>query len=267
MKIHNFPQRSEEWFSYREGRIGGSKAKEYSRPRYIPKEELVKFAHDKGYEFKSTITMDNIRDMMTQAELDELDYSIQMSDSIYKLIAENIAKPINENDYADRLNGRSFSMALRGEILEDEARALIAETLGEDIIPGRVWESEFNDKVYISPDGEIVDEIPLDNGVDLIVKRALEIKCLDSWKVVKAFYEQRPPDEYRQQIVQYFLVNEDLEVLYFCIYSDAFAAAPALELQIFPIYRKDVEKEVKVAKIMEENILKIVNEEVQKFIF
>lgn len=267
MKILEFEQRSEEWFAYRDGRIGGGKAKDYAKPRYISKDELVKYAQEKGYEFKPTITMNNIRELMSQQEIDELDYSVQMSDAIYKLIAENIAKPINANDYEDRTNGRKFSMALRGEILEDEARARISTELGIEVMPGRVWESDFNDKVYVSPDGEIIEETTIDDVASIIVRRAVEIKCLDSWKIVKAFYEQAPPDEYRQQIVQYFLVNENLEELYFCLYSDAFAAAPALELQIFPITRKEVEREVEAARILEENVLKIVDTEVQRFIF
>lgn len=259
MKILQIQQRSEEWYSFREGKIGGSKAKEYAKPRYIPKEELVRFAQAKGYEFKPTITVVNIREMMTQEDLDELDYSVSITDAIYKLIAEKIAKPINENDYSDRLDGRRFSMALRGEILEEEALQRVSSELSKEFIPGRVWVSDFNDEIYCSPDGEL--------EVDGKVKEAVETKCLDSWRVVKAFYDQQPPDEYRQQIVQYFLVNEELETLYFCLYSDVFASAPAMELQIFPIKREEVQLEVEMAKRLEENVLEIVNREVQKFIF
>ena len=260
MIILDIPQRSEEWFHFREGKITGSKAHDYAKPRYISKDELVRYAQEKGYEFKPTITMDNIRGLMSQEDIDELDYSIKINDQIYKLIAEKIAKPINENDYADRTEGRRFSLALRGEILEDEARSKISEHLGMDVIAGRLWQSDFNDEIIVSPDGEIISK-------DGKITRAVEIKCLDSWKIVKAFYDQAPPDEYRQQIVQYFLVNEDLETLYFCLYSDVFAAAPALELQVFMVTREEIEQEVEMARSLEENVLKIVNQEVEKFIF
>jgi len=259
MKILQISQRSEEWHTFREGKIGGSKAKDYAKPRYISKDELVKFAQAKGYEFNPTITMSNIREMMSQEDSDELDYSVTITDAIYKLIAEKIAKPINENDYSDRLDGQRFSMMARGEILEEEALQRVSYELGKEFTKGRVWVSDFNDEIYCSPDGEL--------EIEGAVKEAVETKCLDSWRVVKAFYEQQPPDEYRQQIVQYFLVNEKLETLYFCLYSDVFAAAPAMELQIFPIKRKEVEKEVEIAKRLEENVLEIVNREVDKFIF
>ena len=83
--------------------------------------------------------------MLTEDELNELYANVQINDSIYKLIAQRIAKPINPNDYADRLNGATYSAMLRGQILEDEARDLISEKLGKKIIPGRVWQSDVNE--------------------------------------------------------------------------------------------------------------------------
>lgn len=260
MKILNLEQRSDEWFHFREGKISGSKAREYASPRYILKEDLVNFAVSKGYDFPKTLTIAKIREMLTREELDELDFSTQLNDSIYKLIAERIAKPINANDYAEKLDGRAFSMAVRGEILEAEAREKIAEKLGKEIIEGRVWQADFNENIICSPDGEIANE----NGE---ITEAVEIKCLDSWKCVKAFYEQKPPTDYTKQITQYFVVNEDLEKLYFAIYSDAFALTPQLELQIFEIRREDLEEEIHESRMMEIATLKFVEQEVEKLLF
>lgn len=265
MKILDLVQRSEEWYSFREGKITGSKAKEYAKPRLILKSELIAYAESKGYIIPNkAITVKNIRDMMTPDELAELDFSVQLNDSIYKLIAERIAKPINENDYADRLGGRRFSMALRGEILEDEARLKVNEVLNLNFRPGRVWQADWHSEAVVSPDGELVEE--LSEGVELI-KDALEVKCLDSWKVVKAFYEKSYPAEYEQQAVQYFAVNKDLETLRFAIYSDVFAAAPQMECQIFTIKREDLQDEINVAIELEKNVLNLVDREVQKILF
>jgi len=71
----------------------------------------------------------------------------------------------------------------------------------------------------------------------------------------------------RYQILQYFLVNEELETLYFAIYSDVMAAAPALELQIFEIKREDIEDEIETARKMQEATLAIVEREVEKLTF
>lgn len=255
MKILDLEQRSQEWLDFHEGRISGSSAKDYSSVRYIPKTELVEFAESKGYEFPKNLTMDNIKAMLTEDELNELYANVQINDSIYKLIAQRIAKPINPNDYADRLDGATYSAMLRGQILEEEARDLISEKLGKNIIPGRVWQSEENEYMICSPDGEFEDET-----------EAVEIKCLDSWKVVKAYYEKHPPSEYKPQILQYFVVNDKLKKLYFCIYSDVFSN-PDLGLQIFELNREDYTEEIEIVKRVENATLELVEKEVQKLMF
>lgn len=262
MKILDIEQRSQEWLDFHEGRISGSSAKDYSSVRYIPKAELVEFAKSKGYEFPKNLTMDNIRAMLTEDELNELYANVQINDSIYKLIAQRIAKPINPNDYADRLDGAAYSAMLRGQILEEEARELISEKLGKRIIPGRVWQSDVNEYMICSPDGEIAESI--DEYTDII--EAVEIKCLDSWKVVKAYYEKRPPLDYEAQIIQYFLVNENLQKLYFCIYSDVFTN-PDLGLQIFELKREDYQEKIELTGRVQNATLKLVEKEVQKLMF
>ncbi len=49
--------------------------------------------------------------------------------------------------------------------------------------------------------------------------QALEIKC-PRWKnYVKYYLENKIPDEYKNQVVNYFLVMEDLECLHFMIFN------------------------------------------------
>lgn len=110
-----------------------------------------------------------------------------------------------------------------------------------------------------SPDGEIVDETG-------DVSEAVEIKCLDSWKVVRAFYEKRPPLDYEAQIIQYFLVNENLQKLYFCIYSDVFTN-PELGLQIFELKREDYQEAIEMTGRVQSATLELVEKEVQKLMF
>lgn len=262
MKILDIQQRSEEWHALREGAISGSKAKEYSKPRYISKAELLEFAESKGYDFSPRLTIENIRGSMSKTELDELDYTVQINDSIYKLIAERIAKPINPNDYEDRLNGRQFSMMVRGEILEQEARELASEKIGKTIYPGRVWQSDINPAIICSPDGEIADN-PDECGD---ITEAVEIKCLDAWRLVKAFYEKSYPTEYKEQVVQYFLVNENLQKLYFVLYSDV-VVPQDVALQVFEVKREELQSEIEMAGKLQLATLVIVEEEVQKLMF
>ena len=206
------------------------------------------------------LTIQELKELIGEAEVEKKECEVELGDAIYKLIAERIAKPINENDYADRLGDRKYSAALRGEILEEEAREKVAQKLGKNIIEGRVWQSDINENIICSPDGEIANE----NGE---ITEAVEIKCLDNWKQVRAFYERQTPIEYKQQIIQYFAVNEKLEKLYFAMYSDSFALAPQLELLIFKFDRKDFEKEIQRAIYFEQSALALVEQEVEKLLF
>lgn len=268
MKILQIPQRSDEWFSFREGKISGSKAREFGTPRTVLKAEWLEYAQSLGVEIpknakgiEKNLTIQEIKNLLTPEQVQTKECEVELGDAIYKLIAERIAKPINENDYADRLEGRRFSAAVRGEILEDEARAKIAEKLGAPVRAGTVWQADFNDNIICSPDGEIV-------GEDGKIREAVEIKCLDSWKIVKAFYEQKPPAEYFPQITQYFLVNEDLEKLHFALYSDVFGlAADKFELQIFEIKRDEIQDKIQMARYFQESALALAEAEIAELLF
>ena len=52
------------------------------------------------------------------------------------------------------------------------------------------------------------------------------------------------------------MVNDDLEVLHFIVYTDVI---PGLELQVFDIKRSDIEDRLTEAKAFEKEILKRVN--------
>lgn len=253
MKKINIEQRSDEWLEFRKGKITGTKAKDFNKPRYITKAELVAFATARGYVVNERDTIAKIREAMSDEHLHELDYTVVMSDNIYKLLAEVVARPITPNDYTEKLNGEPFSMMSRGKILEDEALNAFNLKTGMEFTAGSVWQSEDNESIIVSPDAELVES-------DDKIKQAVEIKCLDSWKQLKAFYEDQPPEEYRPQILQYFLVNEDLEQLHFVMYSDVFAKEE-LSLLVFTIERADIEEELDFAKHMQLAVIELVEKE------
>lgn len=165
MKILNLEQRSDEWLHFREGKISGSKAKEFGTPRTILKAEWLELAKNLGVEIPlnqkgepKNLTIQELKDLIGETEVQKKECEVELGDAIYKLIAERIAKPLNENDYADRLDGRKYSSAVRGEILEVEAREKLAKKLNKEIIEGRVWQADFNENIICSPDGEITNE-------------------------------------------------------------------------------------------------------------
>ena len=114
----------------------------------------------------------------------------------YEIIADSVAIPVNEN------------MMMRGKELEKyaikEFAKVIKKEVSNDLI---IWQREDNEKVAISPDGVISKT------------EAVEVKCLSHSRHIEALLTQKIPNEYHYQVLQYFVVNDDLEKLYFVFYN------------------------------------------------
>ena len=147
----------------------------------------------------------------------------------------------------------------RGHILENEAIDAFAERMGHlddfriDKEPG-LWISDYNPKIYISPDGAVEDS----KGNILA---AIEVKCLASWEIIRAFLTSQYPQEYEPQVIKYFVVNESLEKLYFLLYTDLI---PGLDLQVFEIKREDVADRIADAKAFEDQIMKRAEQDIER---
>lgn len=154
----------------------------------------------------------------------------------YETIAERIAQPADEENPMER-----------GIRLEDEAIALFTEKTGKDVDTSLViWEREDNTSIAISPDGFIGET------------EAVEVKCLSSARHVEAIITNEIPDEYSYQVIQYFIVNDKLETLYFVMYDPRMPEH--LQLHIIEITRESQEEQIefclayqkeKIAKIEE----------------
>jgi len=73
---------------------------------------------------------------------------------------------------------------------------------------------------------------------------AIEIKCPDTSTHVKYIRENSLPKDYLWQVVNYFLVNEDLEWLDFVSFDDRFTLKP---LHIIRINRLDIQDRINEA--------------------
>ena len=221
MKIIELDQNSEEWLEYRKGKSGGS-------------------AFGKMYKVNGR-TNETIKDQF------------------FVMLAERVARPMTPNDYMDRVpEGVSFSWAVRGHILEPEAAKAFELKTGKILDDGKVWASDYDPSSYVSPDRVI-------KSSDGKIREAVEIKCLSSEKVLKVWWDKRqltdgesdfwalPSNEYQAQVIKYFMVNDDLETLYWVLYTDLI---PKLELQISEIKREDVSNFIEDAKGIEEKYLK-----------
>lgn len=234
MKIIRLQQGTEEWLEFRLGKLSGSKlGKVYSRTA-PSKADIIQFLEAKGVEYSPKETIPQLSDRLTREDWGVIKAMQAKKDGFYRLVAERVARPITPNDYADRLEGRPFSMMERGHVLEPEAIALFQEKTGKKVETGDiVWQSEADPSLIFSPDGSIFE------GNKVV--EAVEVKCPDSHVIIRAYDEQRYPSEYYEQVLQAFAVNEDLQRLYFVLYTDVM---PALPIQIFTIERAEVAEDV-----------------------
>ena len=121
---------------------------------------------------------------------------------MYELLAEKyiVEEPLN-----------SYEIIERWHELEPIAKAKY-----EHISWNRVEEVGFitcNDWHGLSPDWIILDED------SWLYKKAIEIKCPRGKNYIKYLLEDKIPDEYKQQVFNYFIVMDDLEELDFIIYN------------------------------------------------
>lgn len=255
MKIRAFEKNSEEWLEYRKGKSGGSEFKDL----YITGLPLVGAMKNKLDELQIEIPKGakagDLASLLVPETLAELKLQGEPKKRYYEIIAERVARPVTPNDYVDELNGQPFSMMARGHILEPQAITAFSEKTGLKVDDGCVvWESSEN--IYISPDFAIT-------GKDGKVRQAGEVKCLSSEETIKAFLTGRYPTEYQAQVLKYFMVNDDLEKLYFVLYTDLI---PGLELQIWEIARADVADQIAEASAFEKVIMDMVEKDANKIL-
>lgn len=155
----------------------------------------------------------------------------------YELIAERIALPASEENPMDR-----------GTRLEEEALARFENETGKEVDTSLViWERDDCESIAISPDGFIGET------------EAVEVKCLSSARHIEALLTKDIPDEYHYQRLQYFIVNEKLEKLYWVFYDPRI---PKKDFFFFTFFREDYAEEIQYALDYQKQTL----EEVEKIV-
>lgn len=164
-------------------------------------------------------------------------------EALYEIIAERLTVGV-ETDYENPMD--------RGTRLEPEAVAAFEFDTGKQTEATGFCESDDNFAIANSPDRLITGE-----------PSALEIKCPGGKNYVKAWLTNKVPEEYEWQVVQYFVVNEPLQTVYFALYNPDIPVHP---LHIIIVKREDMEKEIQQAIIEEEKFLEEANGEMEKVI-
>ena len=166
--------------------------------------------------------------------------------TLYQKVAERLAEGTGDDDGLE-------SSRERGKDLENEAINEAEQKLGLKLERGNVWQAD--DKNHIeSPDAYTKD-----------LKVAVEVKCLSSARHIQAIVEDRPPQEYMAEYINYFLVNDKLETLYVFLYDPRFLLEH-LRTKVFKIERSDIRYEIERMRDVDDAAEWLINEIVETLI-
>lgn len=164
----------------------------------------------------------------------------------YELIADRLAI-VEETDETERD---------RGLRLEAEAIEALNKERKLKLIPcdNTIWVSEADEDIAISPDGH-----------NKSMTEAVEVKCLKASLHLQAIIENKIRSaSYQAQAIQYFIVNEKLEKVYFVFYNPNVTSRP---LHIIDMVREDFEDDIEFYEDFERQTLKEVDEWVERLAF
>lgn len=247
MKIEIVQQNTEEWMEDRKGAITGSKLKDVVSRVSPKKEDIVAELKATG----STLTDEEFK----KAKKEELEPLLPIASQVklmlaqpkkmgfYKLIAERIALDADpDEDPRDK-----------GHRLEKEAVNQLEQHTGIKYRRGLFCTSDEHPYMKLSPDGLSEDDT-----------HAAEAKCLSTPHHLMAMYENKIPDEYEEQKLQYFIVNPKLEQLDFVFYDPLITAKPYFVITFF---REDLANEIELYRLYELGLLAEVDKLVEELTF
>lgn len=166
--------------------------------------------------------------------------------AFYEIIAQRLTKGVEE-DYENDTD--------RGNRLEPEAKTVFEFNTGLKVDTIGFLESDDNQFIGLSPDGLIGET------------EAIEIKCPAGKNHVRIWLENKVPEvtgcDYMDQVIQYFVVHEKLQTLYFVSYNPLIPVHP---MHIIKVHREDIALEIDKAKKKTEAFLLEVESTLQTII-
>lgn len=290
MKIINLSQanNTEAWLNERLGRITGTKSGNLAMSHH-PQTDVKKLI---GYRNKA---LEQSKTAKTQEESDKYfqkaqDYDtrileaeaknkhLKVSIDFWKFLAETMAEqPNSENPMT------------RGHRLEPENITLTLQQLGYEqkdcITDCGIWESDEDNRIACSPDAYQASENPTWAIECKSLGSAYHLQAVIPWMIHSRLIRQHTlpdelantaaqvlppettslkatgmdfiPDTYQAQVLQYFVVCDTLETLYFSMY-DPRVYGDARH-QIIPVHRKDIKPLIASHKRKQLNTLHIID--------
>lgn len=281
MKIINVSQatETEAWLNERMGRITGTKSGGLALEHYTQTDvnKLVGYRDKALEQAKKAKTPDKANEYYSKAqsydikitEAEAKNKRLKVGVDFWKFLAELWAEPADGEPPMER-----------GHRLELENIQTTLKTLGFDpsgcVTDCGIWESDDDDRIACSPDAYENTEKPtwaieckaLGSAYHLqtvvpwmmhtnamrshianlkpelvdVIEQVLPEYTLDS----KATGFDYIPDQYKAQVLQYFVVCDSLEVLYFSMFDPRVVGAA--HHQVIPVYRKDIPEQIEEHK-------------------
>lgn len=231
--VFEYNQGSEAWHKDRAGKTTSTGAKSLVGYKDMLKNELVAHAVDMKLGVEADIK---------KMKVDDLKKLI--IDAYPTFEGKRLVKKV-DSDYRYRILAHELSDGTapdedpreRGHRLEPENRDAVSEKIGKPIFEVGFAQREDEPRIAMSPDGVV--GLPDDK----VFTEMFEGKSLAGWKHVKAWLENEIPKDMITQGLQYFVVNDDLETLYFSFYCPEIKTHP---LHIIPMTRAQYADQIQV---------------------
>lgn len=226
----------------RRGKITGSRLGDIVVKGGITKDSIVKELELHGIEFKKSAKKEELESLLPVGSMEKLRKELPKKLAFYELIAERLGVPADEE-----------APMARGTRLEADAMERFAKETGKNVDSSLImWSRDENESIAISPDGDIQEE-----------SAAAEAKCLASARHIEAYLTQGVPEDYQEQSIQYFCVNDKLQTLYFVFYDPRFLM-PELQYFVITIKREDIAEKISEYLAYQMEVLNEVDEIVNK---
>lgn len=245
MKTLTFTDR-DLWLKARETKITGSTAKDLVSTFNISKDAIIAELEEREIEHKKSATKEILMALLPEeAHVSLKNRAIAEAPKkigFYRLLAQRLSIP---DEYEDAME--------RGKALESQAIAEFERQENKKVDTGLImWTRDDNESIAVSPDGVIGET------------EAVEVKCLGSEYHLKAIIENEIPEEYYFQKLQYFIVNDKLERLYFVMYDPRIESRP---YYCFVVERADVQEEIDQYLAYQKKMIEEVNRLAVEFSF
>lgn len=290
MKIINLSQtnNTDAWLQERTGRITGTKSGSLALGHYqqTDTKKIIKYRDKALDQAKKATSKDETEEhFRTALKYDELlteaeakNKRLKVGIDFWKFLAETMAEqPDGENPME------------RGHRLEPENISLTLQQLGykqEDCVTDcGIWESDEDDRIACSPDAYQNSATPTWAIECKSLGSAYHLQAVIPWMVHSQRIRQREipgniadaavqvlpptatslkatnmdfiPDAYRAQVLQYFVVCDTLETLYFSMYDPRVYGNA--RHQVIPINRKSIQPLITSHKRKQLNTLHIID--------